>query len=209
MNPIIATYISKYLPLPIFRANNFASNRDRENSGRPGHRSDRSSPYGSRHHLRELELSMISSDIYPFKIINGASIGGNVPVGSGFSDPTRSQQGAVTWTHIFSPHMINEFIFGSNRGRRCRPYRRHDFPFGPGIHECKSGRSRGRGPAHHVYQFLQPGPTPGGPTKEHDVTFHWQDSISWNKGHHDLKFGADIRRVRNNFNFDFFNNGSL
>ena len=56
---------------------------------------------------------------------------------------------------------------------------------------------------------FQLGPSPQGPTKEHNVTFHWQDSVSWNKGHHDLKFGADIRRVRNNFNFDFFNNGSF
>lgn len=28
-----------------------------------------------------------------------------------------------------------------------------------------------------------------------------------NRGHHNLKFGVDIRRVRNNFDFDFENNG--
>ncbi len=41
------------------------------------------------------------------------------------------------------------------------------------------------------------------------MTFHWQDNLSWHMGHHDMKFGADIRRVRNNFSFDFFNNGSF
>jgi len=41
------------------------------------------------------------------------------------------------------------------------------------------------------------------------VTFHWQDNVSWTKGRHDMKFGTDIRRVRNNFRFDFFNNGSF
>ena len=53
------------------------------------------------------------------------------------------------------------------------------------------------------------GPSPQGPTSLHDATFHWQDNISWLKGNHSMKFGADIRRVRNNFNFDFFNNGSF
>ena len=31
-------------------------------------------------------------DAFPFRIVNGASSGGNVPVGSGFSDLTRDQQ---------------------------------------------------------------------------------------------------------------------
>jgi hypothetical protein len=56
---------------------------------------------------------------------------------------------------------------------------------------------------------FQLGPNPEGPTKLHDATFHWQDNLSWAKGHHNLKFGADVRRVRNNFNFDFFTNGSF
>jgi hypothetical protein len=33
--------------------------------------------------------------------------------------------------------------------------------------------------------------------------------LSWSRGHHQLKFGGDFRWVENNFNFDFFNNGSF
>jgi hypothetical protein len=112
INPIIATYISKYLPLPnVPNTNNFATNpiaRIQEDQGIDHHLSARDTIYGN-------WIIDDVRDAYPFKIINGASSGGNVPVGSGFSDLTRRQQGAVTWTHIFSPHVINEFIFGSNR----------------------------------------------------------------------------------------------
>jgi hypothetical protein len=36
-----------------------------------------------------------------------------------------------------------------------------------------------------------------------------QDTVSWTRGKHALKFGVDVRRVRDNFGFDFFNNGSF
>jgi hypothetical protein len=52
------------------------------------------------------------------------------------------------------------------------------------------------------------GPNPGGPTKIHDVTFQYQDTLSWTRGRHDLKMGGDLRWVRNNFNYDFYTNGS-
>ena len=209
INPIIATYISKYLPLPnIPGTNNFASNpigRIQDDQGIvriDHHLTARDTIYGN-WIIDDLR------DIYPFKIINGASSGGNVPVGSGFSDATRSQQGAVTWTHIFSPHIINEFIFGSNRVATLQDIPTDTTsPSALGFTNVNPDDPNGVAPPIMFTNTFNLGPPPGGPTKEHNVTFHWQDSISWNKGHHDLKFGADIRRVRNNFNFDFFNNGS-
>jgi hypothetical protein len=210
INPIIATYISKYLPLPnVPGTDNFAANpigRIQDDQGIiriDHHISGRDSIYGN-------WIINDVRDAYPFRIINGASSGGNVPIGSGFSDLTRSQQGAVTWTHIFSPHVINEFIFGSNRVATLMAIPADTTsPADLGFTNVNPDDPKGVAAPIMFSNTFQLGPSPQGPTKEHDVTFHWQDSVSWNKGHHDLKFGADIRRIRNNFNFDFFNNGSF
>lgn len=210
INPIIATYISKFLPLPnIPGTNNFAANpiaRIQEDQGIvriDHHLSSRDTIYGN-------WIIDDVRDAYPFKIINGASTGGNVPVGSGFSDKTRSQQGAVTWTHIFTPHVINEFIFGSNRFATLDDIPADNTsPSSLGFTNINPDDPAGVAPPILFSNSFNLGPNPGGPTKEHNVTFHWQDSVAWNKGHHDLKFGADIRRIRNNFNFDFFTNGSF
>ena len=54
-------------------------------------------------------------DNYPFQIINGASTGGDLPVGSGFTDTNRTQIGTLTWTHTLSPGKLNEFRAAVNR----------------------------------------------------------------------------------------------
>jgi outer membrane receptor protein involved in Fe transport len=53
------------------------------------------------------------------------------------------------------------------------------------------------------------GPSPQGPTKLNRATFEWADNFTWTRGRHEWKFGGDITRIRQNFNFDFFNNGSF
>jgi hypothetical protein len=209
VNPVIGNYISKYLPLPNAGGNNFVANpigRIQEDQGivRIDHRlSDRDTIYGN-YVINDVR------DAFPFRIVNGASSGGNVPVGSGFSDLTRNQQGAVTWVHTFDPTVINEFIFGANRAATLQAVPADTTtPAALGFTNVNPDDAAGAAPPIMFSNTFQLGPSPQGPTKLHDVTFHWQDNLSWHKGHHDMKFGADIRRVRNNFSFDFFNNGSF
>ena len=210
VNPIISNYISKYLPLPNSpNGNNFVSNpigRIQEDQGivRIDHRfSDRDTIYGN-YVINDVR------DAFPFRVVNGASSGGNVPVGSGFSDLTRNQQGAVTWVHTFGPTVINEFIFGANRAATLQAVPADTTtPAALGFTNVNPDDPAGAAPPIMFSPSFQLGPSPQGPTKLHDVTFHWQDNLSWHKGHHDMKFGADIRRVPNNFSFDFFNNGSF
>ena len=52
------------------------------------------------------------------------------------------------------------------------------------------------------------GPSPQGPTTLHNVVYQEQDHLTIPHGRHEWKFGVDVRRVQNNFIFDFFNNGS-
>lgn len=209
INPVIANYISKYLPLPNIGTNGFIANpigRIQEDQGivRIDHRfSDRDLLYGN-YVVNDLR------DAFPFRIVNGASGGGNVPVGSGFSDAVRNQQAAVTWVHTFTPNVINELIFGANRVANLQfvPADRTT-PAQLGFTNLNPDDPAGAAPPVMFSPSFQLGPNPEGPTTLHDVTFHWQDNLSWHKGNHDMKFGADIRRVRNNFNFDFFTNGSF
>src|SRR6202162_5542569 len=46
------------------------------------------------------------------------------------------------------------------------------------------------------------------PSVLHRATFEWSDNFTWTRGKHEIKFGADFTRVRNNFYYDYYNNGS-
>jgi hypothetical protein len=207
VNPVIANYIAKYLPLPNLPNNNFVSSPievDRDDQGivRVDHRiGQKDSIYGS-YIIDDL------SQNFPFQIVNGASTGGNVPLGSGFSNSTRTQLGSISWLHTFSPTVMNEFIFAANRSATLQGVP-HDTtpPSALGFANVDPDDPAGTAPPVMLTTSFNLGPNPEGPTKIHDVTFHWQDSVSVTHGHHSIKFGTDIRRVRNNFDFDFDNNG--
>ncbi len=68
---------------------------------------------------------------------------------------------------------------------------------------------KGTAPPIMYASSFKPGPSPQGPTKLHHATFEWADNFTWTRGRHELKFGADITRIRQNFHYDFYNNGSF
>jgi hypothetical protein len=207
VNPVIKNYISKYVPLPNLPNNNFVAapiEVDREDQGiaRVDHHiGTKDTIYGS--YIIDDETQNT-----PFEITFGGTSGGNVPVGSGFDNFIRTQLGAITWLHNFSPTVVNEFTFGANRSASLKGVP-HDTtpPSALGFANVVPDDPAGTAPPVMVTPSFALGPSPEGPTKIHDVTFHWQDSVSITRGHHDMKFGADIRRVRDNFDFDFDNNG--
>lgn len=207
VNPVIANYIKAFLPLPNLPNNNFVSNPievDRDDQGIArvdDHIGDKDTLSGN-YIIDDL------SQNFPFLVTNGGTTGGNVPIGSGFNTFTRTQLGSITWVHTFSPTMVNEFIFGANRSAVLQ-FVPHDTtpPSAFGFTNVNPDDPAGTAPPVITTTSFNLGPNPEGPTKIHDVTFHWQDSVSIVHGRHSFKFGADIRRVRNNFNFDFDNNG--
>lgn len=207
VNPVIANYIAKYLPLPNLPNNNFVASPveiDREDQGivRIDHRiSDKDTIYGS------YIIDDLSRNV-PFEITQGGTTGGNVPVGSGFDTKIRSQLAAITWEHTFGPNMVNEFIFGANRSATLQAVP-HDTtpPSSLGFTNVNPDDPAGTAPPVMATPSFSLGPNPEGPTSLNDVTFHWQDSLAITRGRHSLKFGTDIRRIRNNFKFDFNNNG--
>jgi len=210
VNPVIANYIANYLPLPNVPGTNLftasPAGRIQEDQGIARvdyHITDHDTLSGS-------YIINDHRDALPLQVVKGASTGGSVPNGSGLTDAFRTQQGSITYTHVFTPNVINEFIFGANRNAQLNAVpTTTTSPAQLGFQNVNPDDAAGTAPPIMFTNTFSLGPSPQGPTTIHDVTFHWQDSVSWTKGHHNMKFGGDARRVRNNFNFDFFNNGSF
>ena len=210
VNPISANYIAKYVPLPNYGSNGFVSAptariRDDQMIYRVDHN------FNTNNTLSGVYLFEDVGDFYPFQIIKGASTGGNVPVGSAFTDADRWQTGSVTWTHTFSPVLINEARFASNRTATLQFVPSdHTSPQQLGFTNVNPDDPAGTAPpVITVNGSFNLGPSPDGPTTFHDDTFQGQDTVSWQRGNHSFKFGVDIAHIRNNFDYDFFTNGSF
>ena len=212
VNPISANYISKYAPLPNLGTNGFVSApsgriRDDQAISRGDHH------FNDRDTLSGVYLFEDIGDYYPFQFVKGVGIasGGTVPNGSAFTDAKRFQSGSLTWTHTFGPTMINEARFAANRTATLQfvPVD-HTSPQQLGFTNVTPDDPAGTAPPLiTVSGSFNLGPNPQGPSTLHDVTFQWQDTVSWQRGNHALKFGGDVRRIRINFNFDYYNNGSF
>ncbi len=210
VNPIIATYISKYIPLPnVAGTNLFTSSPVRDDTENQGisrvdwQLSKKDLIYGT------YIIDDLAENI-PILIQNGASAGGTLPVGSGSTNHNRSQFLTSHWTRTISPNLLNEFIFSYNRFHSLTSFPTdHTSPAELGFTNVTPDDSAGVAPPIMYTVNFTTGPPPGGPTTFADRTFQFQDTFSWTRGQHQLKFGADVRIVRNDFNFDFYNNGSF
>jgi hypothetical protein len=131
---------------------------------------------------------------------------GNFPgfIGGGTSSIDNSAQGVISDIHIFSPTIVNEFRFGYVRhngsifgtGQNGVAFAQQNnvalFPAPllgfPNIAFNYSGQLSG------TSEFTSWGG--GDPNLNVENRFQWSDNVSWTRGKHALKFGADIRRAR-------------
>jgi len=219
VDPVMANYIAKYVPLPNQPNNQFVSSptaalQDDQFVFRYDYN------ISSKDTLSAFYIFDDAPQTFPFEIINGASTGGNVPVGSGFTDNQRFQDSSLSWTRMISPTVVNEFRFTTNRVATLNAVptdkttpAQLGFTCAGAVQPCSTvvpDDPRGAAaPIMYVNGAFNLGPSPQGPTKVHDTVFQYQDTLSWARGKHALKFGADLRWVENNFNYDFYNNGSF
>jgi len=206
LDPIIANYIKAYLPLPnrpgnIFIADPVANIRDNQ--------------YIFRFDYNVTQKDLISATYivdnspqqYPFVV---GSYGGDVPVGSGETDSYQQQAVNVAWTRTITPTLVNEARISFNRSGSLNAVPTNTTtPAQLGFSNVNPDDPHGAAPPPmEVNGAFNLGPNPGGPTSIHDSTYQYQDTISWTHGRHDMKFGGDFRWVEDNFNFDYYNNGS-
>jgi len=208
VNPISAQYMAKYLPLPNRPDNGFlfsATSAIDEDQGilRIDHN------LTSRDTLSALYLVNDLRDQFPFIVGKGASSGGTLPIGSGFTDTDRNHVLSLTWTHTFTRGWINEARVSANRTANIQASPTDTTsPSDLGFTNINPDEPTGTAPPILYTLGFTIGPSPQGPTKLHDMTYQYQDHVTIPRGRHEWKFGADIRRVQNNFNYDFYTNGS-
>ena len=210
VNPIIARYIQKYLPPPLPNGStSFVAAPLGTTNNDQGilHLDHNLSPHDT---LSFVYVVNDQREILPFFVNKGASTGGNVPVGSGFATSFRTQVGTISWTHTFNGNLVNEFRFSANRSGELNDVPQDKTtPAALGFANVNPDDAAGAAPPIMFTNSFNLGPVPGGPTVQAKVVFRWGDNLTWTHGRHEWKFGGDISRVRNNFNFDFFNNGSF
>ena len=211
VNPEIQNYVNKYLPLPLPGAAGglFVG-------APPSMTDDDQAVVHLDHHLTSRDtLSFVyiidaERDNLPFYINKGATSGGDVPLGSGFSDTDRSQVGTLSWVRVFGPNLLNEFRFSINRvaSLSSKPTDQTS-PSGLGFTNINPDDPIGAAPPIIFTNSFNLGPSPQGPTTSADMVYRWADGITWTHGNHEWKFGGDFSHVRDNFNYDYFNNGSF
>jgi len=120
--------------------------------------------------------------------------GGNNVAGPTLFDHGRAQNAGVTWSHTFSPTILNQARMS---------YVRHtgNFPGDPSVAGMPSTVSAfdspnfGLGNAANIPQFFT------------ENAFIYKDDLSVTKGKHNFKGGAEYRRTRNGSSFDSYKNG--
>lgn len=156
---------------------------------------------------RDLLSGTLTSNVYP--LLEPFSNGSNV-VGFPGTYQTNTYFGAVTYTHTFTPSLLNELRVTAQRlyhsqavpattqptasqlGVNITP----DQPTGPPIIGL-------------LGSGLSIGESPQGPTTEIDNTYAFYDNVSWTHGRHNAKFGFYFSPYQNNTRYDFYVNGEF
>jgi Carboxypeptidase regulatory-like domain len=210
VDTVMQKYINDYLPLPNYGTNGFvadpvASLQEDQFIFRYDYN------ISSKDTLSAFYILDNQPQNFPFEVLKGASTGGDVPLGSGFSNSQRYQTASISWTRTISPTMLNELRFSTNRSATYDAVPTNSTsPASLGFTTVRPDDPNGAAaPLVSVSGAFSLGPSPQGPTKDHDITFQYQDTFSWTRGKHSLKFGGDIRFTESNFHYDFYNNGSF
>jgi hypothetical protein len=126
--------------------------------------------------------------VYAFEDLKTTSLftGGDATFGPPLSNPNRAQTLGLTWTHSFSPTVLNQF-----RAGYVRRLANFESPGTAGIPVMLTidSLSAGFGGSNGIPQFFT------------ENQFQYKDDISVTKGKHGLKFGGEYRRTRNGSSF--------
>lgn len=133
---------------------------------------------------------------------------GGIP-GFPFLGGTNAYFANIAYTSVFSPTLLNEFRFTTQRrnGTQSVPVGKQ-----PTAAELGIGTTPDN-PTGPPRVFFDGGGTigfsPQGPTHLIDNTFVYSDTVSWIRGAHNWKFGASFSPYQNNTVYDFYVNGEF
>ena len=123
----------------------------------------------------------------------------NLP-GYGFNFDNASQNGALIWTKVISPTMVNTASVGVSRlamGHWSQDNGIDDIVDALGITGTNFGGPKGSGAPYFNVQGYSPFGDSWQATPMHqwNTTVEGRETLSWQTGRHSLKFGASYRRV--------------
>jgi hypothetical protein len=204
VNPVIQNYITKYLPLPnVPNSSGFIGSPNEPIDDDQGilHIDHN---FGSKDTLSFVYLIDDNRTIYPLPTTTSS------PIGGANSTNFRNQIGTLTWNHVFSPTLTNEFRFGANRTNTLQAVPSDTTsPSALGFTNVNPDDPAGVSPPVIFTPEFNLGSSVQGPTTLADNTFQWADNVTWTRGKHEFKFGADVTRLQLNFNYDYYNNGGF
>lgn len=127
--------------------------------------------------------------------------GGVSPVAFAGNFDLLAQNVAINETHVFTPHLLNEFRFGYNR------FAINALPEGYGVNpSIASGIPNldltpdiRNFPSISISGVASPGPSAALPILSHQNTFQVVDNVSYYRGKHEFKFGANLIWHQRNF----------
>ncbi|MBV8832957.1 MAG: TonB-dependent receptor [Acidobacteriaceae bacterium] len=146
--------------------------------------------------------------LYPF----GFDTNGSIPFTSVPGFPVTYSDtnyfGSVTYTHTFTPNLLNELRVTAQRQNHSQAI--------PAVTQPTASQLGAVVPSDDptgppILGFLGSNTTLGfsyqGPTREIDNTYQFSDNLSWTKDGHSLKFGLSFSPYQNNTVYDFYVNG--
>ncbi|MBV9301447.1 MAG: TonB-dependent receptor [Acidobacteriaceae bacterium] len=140
--------------------------------------------------------------LYPFTENNVAGY----PVTSG----DISYYGTVSYTHTFTPNLLNEFRATAQRLNHQRDIPAVSLPTPTQLgFNIASDNPTGPPVIFFDTSALTVGLDGHGPTYEIDNTYAYYDNLSWTKGSHNWKFGFYFSPYQNNTSYSYFTNGAF
>jgi hypothetical protein len=116
--------------------------------------------------------------------------------------------GAVTYTHVFTPTLLNEVRVNAQRLNHTQAIPDAKQPTASDLGATvPSDQPTGPPILGFLGSNLSIGFSPQGPTREIDNTYTFSDNLSWTKGNHNLKYGVYFSPYQNNTIYDFYVNG--
>jgi hypothetical protein len=204
VNPVIQNYIAKYLPLPnVPNSSGFIGSPNEPIDDDQGivHIDHN---FGTKDTFSFVYLIDDNRTIYPLPTTTSS------PIGGANSTNFRNQIGTLTWNHVFSPTLTNEFRFGANRTDTLQAVPSDTTsPSALGFTNVNPDDPAGVSPPVIFTPNFNLGSSVQGPTTLADTTWQWADNVTWTRGKHEFKFGADFTRLELNFNYDYYNNGGF
>ena len=123
--------------------------------------------------------------------------------GFGLDQLFKSRLYSIAETHIFSPHVVNEFHFGVNRTLGKTGFQ-NQLPLASiGMTRFNSGDFPDI-PEFMFSNSMEFGYTVSTDQKDTENTWQYFDNVSWLKGKHNMNFGFEMRRYQDNY---YSNNG--